>query len=77
MKPARPQPARCSCMNSADAPSTHRGANHTDPNCPHSTLQLTTGGYQEQVARRQRTKAQGMRGPTTPKRHVPIITFDD
>ena len=71
----RPQPARCSCMNNADAPSTHRGANHSDKNCPHSTLHLTTGGYAEQAAAAKAKR--GMRGRTTPKRSVPIIVLED
>jgi hypothetical protein len=61
-------------MNAPDAPSTHRGAVH-DGSCPHSTLRLTTGGYARKAAEARARR--GLRGPTAPKRVVPVILSDD
>lgn len=38
-------------MSNADAPSTHRGAEHLT-RCPHSTLKRTTARYTKQSFRR-------------------------
>lgn len=57
----RRQPAKCICANSADAPSTHRGAVHMDPRCPHSGLLHTTRLYAETRQKQDRERERKQR----------------